>query len=192
MTEKSMTLLKTWDGINPTGWLISEKYDGCRAFWDGRQFWTREGNVIDAPAFIKDGLPSHALDGEIWAGRGGFVSASEAVRLGNFTARHSFIIFDNPAAPGNWLQRLAAVRHTSAQASIVSPETCQGRDHLLARLKAVQSGGGEGLVIRDPRTRTYVQGRTRSALRVKEVPHIFGLLKLMGCRDPYFASPQAV
>jgi hypothetical protein len=33
----SLLLARVWnENIDPTGYWISEKYDGCRAFWDGR------------------------------------------------------------------------------------------------------------------------------------------------------------
>lgn len=45
-----LLLAKSWDpSIDPTGWWISEKYDGVRAHWDGKRLWTRGGNPISAP-----------------------------------------------------------------------------------------------------------------------------------------------
>lgn len=58
------------DDIDPAGWIVSEKLNGCRAFWDGSQLWSRGGNVIPAPAWFTAGLPTSPLDGEVWAGRG--------------------------------------------------------------------------------------------------------------------------
>lgn len=70
MNEKQFTLATDYHpAIDPAGWLASEKMDGCRAYWDGRQFWTRGGNVIMAPAWFTRGLPASHLDGEIWAVR---------------------------------------------------------------------------------------------------------------------------
>lgn len=76
------------------GWLMSEKLDGWRCFWDGgisrgllkreigwanvtkderyvddvvcTGLWSRYGNVIHAPDSWLDGLPSTALDGELY------------------------------------------------------------------------------------------------------------------------------
>jgi DNA ligase-1 len=28
---------------DPTGWYMSEKLDGVRAYWDGEQFWSKNG-----------------------------------------------------------------------------------------------------------------------------------------------------
>ena len=39
---------------DPTGWWVSEKLDGVRAYWNGRAFYSRLGNVFVAPNwFIK-------------------------------------------------------------------------------------------------------------------------------------------
>ena len=35
--------------IDPAGWLVSEKYDGVRALWDGRRLCFRSGRPIGAP-----------------------------------------------------------------------------------------------------------------------------------------------
>ena len=77
------------------GWLVSEKLDGMRAFWDSgitrglpvdeipwanttkdkkkiysTGLWSRLGKTIQAPDWWLDQLPSMPLDGELWCGRG--------------------------------------------------------------------------------------------------------------------------
>jgi DNA ligase-1 len=59
-TEWSIT------SMNPTGWWMTEKYDGMRLYWNGTTFYTRQGNVVIAPEFITMQLPNIPLDGEIW------------------------------------------------------------------------------------------------------------------------------
>ena len=49
----------------PVGWWMSEKLDGVRAYWDGKQFLSRLGNLFHAPDWFVDGLPDAALDGEL-------------------------------------------------------------------------------------------------------------------------------
>ena len=51
---------------------VSEKYDGVRALWDGRQLRSRRGKPIHAPAWFIAPLPDTALDGELWIARGQF------------------------------------------------------------------------------------------------------------------------
>lgn len=45
------------DSINPTGWLISEKLDGVRCYWDGHSMFTRNGNAFYAPDWFLKDLP---------------------------------------------------------------------------------------------------------------------------------------
>jgi DNA ligase-1 len=52
--------------MDPTGWWLTEKFDGMRLYWDGNQFFTRQGSMVNAPEFITKDLPKTALDGELW------------------------------------------------------------------------------------------------------------------------------
>lgn len=92
------------------GWLMSEKLDGQRAFWDGgvsrgvlksevpwantakdsryvtppvaTGLWSRYGNVIHAPDAFLDALPKMPLDGELFIrrGRGGRQELSSIIK----------------------------------------------------------------------------------------------------------------
>lgn len=164
--ESQMTLATDYHpGIDPAGWLVSEKLNGCRAFWDGRQFWTRGGNIIAAPGWFTAGLPDKPLDGEIWAGRGRFEEARCAVQYGHWTRRCRFVAFDAPAARGTWRRRMASAARLWRD--VVDFEVCPGHDWLMARLRAVRGDGGEGLVIRHPLIDRYETGRTGNTLKVK-------------------------
>jgi DNA ligase-1 len=60
-------LATVWeDSQNPTGWLMSEKYDGMRLYWNGTDFITRQGRKVPVPEEIASQLPRVALDGELW------------------------------------------------------------------------------------------------------------------------------
>jgi DNA ligase 1 len=61
-------------------YLVSEKLDGVRAFWDGREMLSRSGQRIEAPSWFSERLPAQALDGELWMARGRFEALSAAVR----------------------------------------------------------------------------------------------------------------
>jgi DNA ligase 1 len=72
---KSLMLANNWDPDknDPTGWLISEKLDGVRCFWDGSEMWTRTGKPFYPPRWFKDLLPKDlGLDGELWTKRDDF------------------------------------------------------------------------------------------------------------------------
>ena len=51
-----------------SAYLVSEKYDGVRAYWDGRRFYTRAGNPIPTPGWFIEKFPLKPLDGELWLG----------------------------------------------------------------------------------------------------------------------------
>jgi DNA ligase-1 len=167
MNETQMTLGRDWDGRNVTGWLASEKYDGCRAYWDGSQLWTRDGNAIPVPAWFTAGLPATHLDGEIWAGRGQFKASVAAVQHGRFTPSIRFMVFDAPKAAGSWVERMATVCAT-AHMEPVKHATLANVADMRAMFAGVKRDGGEGLMLRDPRCEVYEYGRTNKLMKVKK------------------------
>lgn len=75
--EPALLLAQTApEGIDPKGYLISEKYDGVRALWDGRVLRFRSGLTIAAPQAFVERLPAVQLDGELWLARGRFEQLS--------------------------------------------------------------------------------------------------------------------
>ena len=69
------------DTQNPKGWLMSEKLDGVRCFWNGHEMYTRNGNLFFPPKWFKDLLPKDlALDGELWTKRNDFQHVVSIVR----------------------------------------------------------------------------------------------------------------
>lgn len=58
---------------DPTGWLMSEKLDGVRCYWNGTNMYTRTGKDFNPPQWFKDALPKNlALDGELFTKRDDF------------------------------------------------------------------------------------------------------------------------
>jgi ATP-dependent DNA ligase len=57
-----------WDNstMDPTGWYLTEKFDGMRLYWDGKEFFTRQGKKVKAPLSFTSKMPSVSLDGELW------------------------------------------------------------------------------------------------------------------------------
>jgi ATP-dependent DNA ligase len=45
---------------DPTGWWMSEKLDGVRAYWDGKQLLSRLGNPLAAPDWFTQRFPVRA------------------------------------------------------------------------------------------------------------------------------------
>jgi DNA ligase-1 len=167
MNETQMTLGRDWDGRDVSGWLASEKYDGCRAYWDGSTLWTRDGNVICAPKWFTDGLPATHIDGEIWAGRGKFEEAKAAVQQGTFTDSIRFMAFDAPQASGDWACRMATIPATMTMEP-VQYFAVTNVEQMREMFATVKQGGGEGLMLRDTRCTMYEYGRTNKLLKVKK------------------------
>jgi len=89
---------------NYTGWLMSEKFDGFRAVWDGEKFISKNGNVFYAPKEFTKDFPKVPLDGELWAGREEYQTAASIIKRGtkskNYNAadwdKLQYVIFDAP------------------------------------------------------------------------------------------------
>src|SRR6516225_3743896 len=53
-----LLLAERWDRLaDLSGWWMSEKLDGVRAYWDGERFLSRLGNLYHAPDWFLEGLP---------------------------------------------------------------------------------------------------------------------------------------
>ncbi len=171
----AVVLANVWDpSIDPTGWWMSEKYDGLRGYWDGRRLWTRQGNLINAPAsFLAELPPDVALDGELWIGHGKFEETVSIVRSetpDDRWKRVHFMVFDAPQAKGTFEERIQFLRATFPEGNrfirVVAQARCQGVAQLLAERDRVVKMGGEGLMLRQPLS-AYEAGRSPTLLKVK-------------------------
>ncbi|MDB2405607.1 hypothetical protein N9W00_01595 [Arcobacteraceae bacterium] len=112
-SKPDLLLLKTYKDQNTTNWVMSEKLDGIRAYWDGNKLLTRSGKVIHAPKWFTKEYPSFEIDGELWSKRGDFENISSIVRDKIPSKEWNQIkhyIFEVPNAKGGLLQRLSLVK----------------------------------------------------------------------------------
>lgn len=191
--RKVMLAQKWTDKHDPTGWWISEKLDGVRAYWDGRNFYSRLGNPFPAPEWFKKGLPPSPLDGELWCGRRQFRRCLSIVRnraSGDLWQFITYLVFDAPSVNKPYEERVAHIKklvvpgkkpvpgapsHGSSAkgsgcpyAAPVGIIACEGRDHLKRELAKVDSKGGEGLMLREPKSK-YENKRSNVLRKVKSV-----------------------
>ena len=124
------------DNFNPTGWMVSEKYDGWFAKWDGARFTSASGATISAPEWFTSGLPTTELRGELHAGRGGFESIARIVRTGSGWDRLRFAIFPPAEFVG------------TAHAFAIAETVCRSREHLREFVASIIASGGEGAMLR--------------------------------------------
>lgn len=170
-----LALANVWtQAIDPTGWWMSEKYDGLRGYWDGRKLWSRKGNIIHVPEFFLGELPRDiVLDGELWIGHGEFeetVSTVRSERPDNRWRRVRYMVFDAPEAEGTFEQRMRFLRTVLPEGNrfvkVVAQERCQGVAELVAERDRIVRLGGEGLMLRQPNS-AYEPGRSTALLKVK-------------------------
>jgi hypothetical protein len=109
-----LLLAERWDSVQDmTGWWMSEKLDGVRAYWDGKAFISRLGNPYHAPDWFTAGLPDTPLDGELWSGRKLFQRTVSIVRRQDRSDHWKeirFLVFDGPAMDAPFEDRLARCR----------------------------------------------------------------------------------
>ena len=162
------------ENIHVVGWLMSEKLDGVRGYWTGKQLLSKNGKLFHPPpAFIRN-FPPFPIEGELWGGRETFhntVSIIKKQKMHDGWLKIQFAIFDVPKAPGNFSERIQKVENwftnnPSQFAFIIPQTTIKSTNQLTDELKRIEALGGEGLIIRNPEA-LYTTGRTGDILKVK-------------------------
>lgn len=158
-----------------TLYLVSEKFDGVRTYWDGVALRTRKGNTINAPAWFTENFPKRELDGELWMARGKFDALSATVRRQAPVDAEwrdvRYLLFELPQAPGSFRERAAGLRTIAEQAGVpwlqaVEQFEVNNRKALARKLAEVLKAGGEGLMLHRADA-PYVTGRSDVLLKVK-------------------------
>ncbi|KAF8929787.1 hypothetical protein EDD21DRAFT_444017 [Dissophora ornata] len=204
---QQVMLAHSWtedSGIDPTGYWMSEKLDGVRAYFDGTHFYSRAGNKFFAPPFFSKHLPKdQPLDGELWLGRGRFQQCVSIVKNQKLDRADewkemTYLVFDAPKLnmvyekrleylksimPNYGKDEIASSASSSSSSSspsaspasnnkippyarLVPAQKCLSKSHLIRELDHVQTHGGEGIMLRAPRSR-YEFKRSRTLLKVK-------------------------
>jgi DNA ligase-1 len=93
-----MTATNWEEDKDPTGWWLTEKFDGMRLFWDGSHFFTRNGTKLGIPESTASLLPRYALDGELWTQYGLYQGAVNLARTEDEQRwkKAIFWVFDAP------------------------------------------------------------------------------------------------
>lgn len=162
-------------GRSPQGFLVSEKFDGVRAVWDGQVLRFRSGRVIAAPTWFLTALPKVPLDGELWMARGAFDQLSGVVRQSEPDDEAwravKYLVFDAPGHAAAFAERAAFVQSTLAQAQhpwlmpVGQREVSDART-LQALLQDTVRQGGEGLMLHRADA-LWQQGRTDALFKFK-------------------------
>ncbi|MFT6987164.1 MAG: DNA ligase-1, partial [Psychromonas sp.] len=135
---------------------VSEKLDGIRAYWDGKNLISRQGNIFNAPSWFIDGFPDTPIDGELWIARNRFEQVSGIVRKHNATTdqwqKITFMIFDLPSSLLNFTARVKQMEDITANSAspylkMIKQQKVQSNTQLQLLLEQVIAKGGEGLML---------------------------------------------
>lgn len=170
--------LSEYKGQNVGGWLASEKLDGVRAYWDGRNLLSRNGKILAAPEAWSAHFPPFALDGELYTARGEFEKIQSIVmdKTPSVTAwsEVKFYVFDVPEAGGGLLERLSELEkfilqnpQSGQNLKIIKQVKVKDNAEFEAFAEAIIANGGEGAVVREPNA-PYEQKRSKNALKYKK------------------------
>ena len=181
---------------NITNWYMSEKLDGIRAYWNGKELLSKNGNKIYAPSwFIKD-LPPFELDGELWTKRNDFENIQNIVLDTNPSIKWneiSYNIFEIPNEKGNFDKRLEKIKlwlekNPNNFIKIISQKVCKNETDLDNYLKELIDKKAEGIMLKNPNLE-YFNGRSENILKVKKFYDEEGLvIDLNYSKDGKFKS----
>lgn len=158
-----------------TEFLVSEKLDGIRAFWNGESLVTRSGNKIHAPTWFTEHFPKQKLDGELWLGRGQFEQTLSIVSRETPDEKAwrkiSYQVFDLPNSAEQFSHRFEHLKKLIDQASspylqLVEQRKVSDRKELDELLVQITQTGGEGLMLHRSDS-FYLAGRSADLQKLK-------------------------
>ena len=176
-TELQKAQLYTNQNID--GWYMSEKLDGIRGYWDGKQLYTRQMKPIHAPKWFTKDLPPFALDGELWTTRDDFENIQSIVMREIPNERWKkikYMIFEAPNSEGDFLERLKRIEKYLTKTpllhvEIIEQKECKNKETLEIFLRHVIENKGEGIMIKNSAL-AYEGGRVSHILKVKKFQDI--------------------
>ena len=197
VTKPALMLANVYHtGVELADYWVSEKYDGVRGYWDGQKLLTRGGQTINAPAWFTANWPAVPMDGELWAGRGKFQQAVSTVRqqTPDDAAWRSikFMVFDLPAEPGAFTQRLILLNGVVAKLAVpwvqaVPQSKVASHAALQSQLKQITKAGAEGLMLhrgssvyKGVRNNDLLKVKTHDDAEAKVIGHVPGKGKYAG------------
>lgn len=172
---RDVLLAEKWTpAVDPTGYWMSEKLDGVRAYWDGSDMFSRNGNRFDIPDWFRVLLPRQThIDGELYVGPGKFNDAVSIVRSGRADPQRwqsiRYMVFDLPEHPGVFEDRMKALDRVASTIPFLALRQvlCTSPKHLKQFHDSVRARGIEGTMLREANS-YYERKRSRTLLKVKD------------------------
>lgn len=162
-------------------WVMSEKLDGIRAYWNTKELLTRKGNKIYAPKWFIKSLPNFELDGELWTKRDDFENIQSIVmdkKPSKKWKEITYNIFEVPNQKGDFLSRLKVAKkyiekENLKHLKIIKQIKIKDKTHLKKYKNEIISKKGEGVIVKNPFLE-YFQGRSSNILKVKNFSDMEG------------------
>lgn len=160
---------------NIENWLMSEKLDGVRAVWNGKNLETKNKNKIFAPAWFTKDFPPFALDGELWTKQDDFENIQSLVlsqKEPKGWENISYNIFEVPNQSGNFFERVEVLnrfleKNPNKFIKIIPQVRINNKKDLNIFLEKILKNKGEGVILKNPNT-PYESGRSQNILKVKK------------------------
>ena len=160
---------------NISNWYMSEKLDGIRAYWTGKELLSKNGNKIYAPFWFTKDFPPFELDGELWSKRDDFENIQNIVLDTNPSAKWEEItynIFEVPNTSGDFAKRLEKInswlnKNHNKYIKIIPQKVCKNESDLDNYLKELLDKKAEGIILKNSKL-DYFNGRSENILKVKK------------------------
>lgn len=169
-----------------TQFLLSEKLDGVRAYWNGERLYFRSGREINAPSWFTAGFPKHELDGELWLGRASFEKLSAIVRrqsaLDTEWRQVRYCLFESPHASGTFRERIDQLTGEVTQLHIpwlrvIPQESVSSFEQIQDKMRELVAQSAEGVVLHKADA-AFESGRSDVAYKLK--PQLDAEAKVVG------------
>lgn len=164
-------------------WLMSEKLDGIRAYWNGKELLTRKGKKIYAPKWFTKDFPNFELDGELWTKRDDFENIQSIVMdktPSKSWKQITYNIFEVPNEKGDFLKRLNLAknwieRKNISHVKVIEQIKIKDKKHLNNFLEKLILKKAEGVIVKNPKPK-YFEGRSSNILKVKKFSDMEGVV----------------
>lgn len=169
---------------------MSEKLDGIRAYWNGKELFSKNGNKIYMPKTLTKNYPPFALDGELWTKRNDFENIQSIV-LDKIPTKKwkeiTYNIFEVPNQKGNFYKRISILENwlktnNNTNIKIIKQIKCQNKKHLNSYLEILLNKKAEGVIIKNPNI-SYFTGRNKNILKVKKFKDMEGKVIAINYND---------
>ena len=146
--------------MNFQTWFISEKIDGMMGLWNGKQMFTKKGELVKLPkSWTKDFPTDIALVGELKIPSlprpksNGFFLRNKPNAKDSLWDEAKYFIFDIPSSTHNFsknINKLIEVAKLSDNIMYLSQSQVKDQN-ILQLMDEIVAGGGEGCVLRADR-----------------------------------------